>query len=190
MNLETELEQWRGAWQSPEAVPADLRRRVERQSRFMRIMVAADILVTVVIGGGALALAVRTPRPDKLLLAAATWLFIAIAWAFRWAISRGLWSTPTMHTAAFIDSLIRHCRAKLAGTVFGAILFVCEIVFCLGWIYQHLAPRPPLAAWLFFSSVFMDLVWLGTVAFFAFLIWYRRRKHAELAWLLTLHDPR
>lgn len=186
MNLDSELETWRREWQSEVAVPADLRRRVARQSRWLKIGIAADVLVTVVIGGGVMVLAARAQQSDMMLLAAATWLFIGIAWAFRLATSRGLWSPPAMHTAAFVDLLIRRCQAKIAATVFGAILYICEMAFCLGWIYRHNAPRPPLFAWLLFSSTFVDLVWLFTLAFYAFLVWYRRKKRAELEWLLSL----
>ena len=185
MNLDTELDVWRREWQSETAVPADLRRRVERQSRWLRIGIAADILVTVLIGGGVLVLAARSPLPDMLLLAAVTWSFIAAAWAFRLTITRGLWSPSAVNTAAFVDLSIKRCRAQLAATLFGAGLFVCEMVFCLGWIYRHSAPRPPLVAWLF-GSITNILVWLFSLAFFAFLAWYRRKKRAELAWLRTL----
>jgi hypothetical protein len=117
------------------------------------------ILVTVVIGGGVIALGARSPQPDMLLLAAATWSFIAVAWAFRLTVSRGLWSPNAIDTAAFVDLFIRRCHAQLKATVFGAGLDVCEMAFCLGWIYRHSAPRAPLLAWLF-GSLFNGLVWL------------------------------
>jgi hypothetical protein len=189
MSMDTELETWRREWQSETAVPADLRRRVERQSRWLKIGIAADILVTVAIGGGVIRLAARSPQPDMLLLAAATWSFIAIAWAFRLTISRGLWSPAAIDTVAFVDLSVRRCRAQLAATLFGAGLFVCEMAFCLGWIYRHSAPRAPLLSWLFFGSLINGLVWLFSLAFLVFLVWYRRKKGAELAWLLTLGEP-
>jgi hypothetical protein len=188
MNLDTELEAWRSEWQSEAAVPANLRQRVERQSRWMRLMIAGDVMVTVVIGGGTIGLAWRAPQADMVLLAAATWLFIAAAWAFRLMLNRGLWSPGEVDTAAFVELLIRRCRAKLAGTVFGGVLYICEIVFCLGWIYAHSAAHTPLLAWLFFSSVFIDLVWVFSAAFFGFLVWYQRKNRGELEWLMKLRD--
>ena len=178
MSLDAELEQWSSAWQSAAAVPPDLRQCVKRQSRWMRIMMAADILVTVVIGGGVTTLAVRAPQPAMVLLAAATWLFIAAAWAFALKVNRGLWAPAAVDTATFIELSIRRCRARLASTVFGAGLFVCEMAFCLGWIYRYSAHHMPWLAWLFLG--------LATLAFFAALVWYRRRKRAELAWLLKI----
>jgi hypothetical protein len=189
MSLDTELETWRREWQSDTAVPPDLRRRVARQSRWLKIGIAGDILVTVVIGGGVLALTARSPQPDMPLLAAATWSFIAVAWAFRLTISRGLWSPAAMDTAAFVDLSVRRCRAQLAATLFGAGLFVCEMAFCLGWIYRHSASRAPFLLWLFGLWI-NGLVGPLTLAFFLFLVWYRRKKRAELAWLLSLSEPR
>jgi hypothetical protein len=188
VSMDTELETWRREWQSEVAVPPDLRRRVERQSRWLKVMIAGDILVTVAIGGGVIALAARSSQPDMPLLAAATWLFIAAAWAFRLTITRGLWSPAAIDTSAFVDLSIRRCRAHLAATLFGAGLFVCEMAFCLGWIYHHTAPRAPLLSWLF-GSLFHGFVWLFSVAFFVSLAWYRRKKRAELAWLLSLNSP-
>ncbi|MGA2741471.1 MAG: hypothetical protein ABSG65_29055 [Bryobacteraceae bacterium] len=187
MDMDTELETWRRQWQAETSVPDDLRRRVERQSRWLKAGLAADILVTVAIGGGVIALAARAPRPDMLLLAAATWSFIAAAWAFRLTITRGLWSPTAIDTAAFVDLSIRRCRAQLAATLFGAGLFVCEMAFCLGWIYRHSAPHAPLLRWLF-GSFTGGIGWLCSLTFFVFLLWYRRKKRAEMAWLLSLRD--
>ena len=184
MNIDAELDVWRRQWQSSSAVPLDLRRKAARQSRLMKISLVADILVTVVIGGGTVGWARRSPQTDIVVLAAATWLFLAAAWTFRLTVHRGNWSPSGLDTTAFVEFLIRRCRATLAATAFGAGLFLCEIVFCLGWIYHHSPePRTPFWAWLFFTSLPIDIVWVSTVAFFGFLIWYRRRKQVELAYL-------
>ena len=186
MTKDTELDTWRREWQSEAAVPPDLRRRVERQSRWLKIGIAADVMVTAAIGGGVVALAARAPHADMLLLAAATWSFIAVAWVFRLSITRGLWSPAAIDTGAFVDLSVRRCRAQMKATLFGAGLYVCEMAFCMGWIYRYSATRTPLAQWLF-GSVFNALVWLCSVAFFVFLAWYRRKKRAELDWLVRLH---
>lgn len=187
MSLDTELETWRRDWQSAAAVPADLRRRVERQSRWLKIGIAGDIAVTVVIGGGVVALAARERQPGMWLMVAATWTFIAAAWAFRLTITRGLWSPAAIDTAAFVDLSLRRCRAQLKAAAFGGALFVCEIAFCMGWIYRHTTPHAPLMTWLF-ASAFHWAVWALSVVFFVSLAWYRGKKRAELAWLLNLRD--
>jgi hypothetical protein len=189
MNIDAELDVWRRQWQSDTSVHLDLRRKVDQQSRWMKIALAADSLVTIVIGGGAIAWAVRSPQADIVLLAVATWLFLAAAWTFTLVVHRGNWSPSGLDTAAFVEFLVRRCRGALAAIWFGAALFLTEIFFCLGWVYQHSAePRKALLVWLFFNSIPIDMVWLATLVFFVFLVWYRRKKLAELAYLQTLRD--
>jgi hypothetical protein len=187
MNIDAELDVWRQQWQSGTSIHLDLRTKVERQSRFMKIAFMVDILVTIVMGGGTTTWAVRSPQPDIVMLAAATWLFLAAAWTFTLTVSRGNWSPSALDTATFVDLSVRRCRGRIAAVRFAAGLFLCEIVFCLGWVYKHTPEqRKPLLTWLFFSSLPIDIVWLSTLAFFGFLVWYRRRKQAELAYLLDL----
>ena len=187
MNQETELDLWRRQWQSETTVPLDLRKRVERQTRFMKIGLLADILVTIVIGGGAIVWALLSPQSDIVLLAAVTWLFLAAAWTFSLTVNRRNWSPSTLDTAAFVELSVRRCAGRLAAVRFGVVLFLCEIVFGLGWVYRHSPEgRMPLLPWLFFSSLPIDIVWLATAAFSFFVVWYRRRKRAELAYFLNL----
>ena len=187
MNTDAELDVWREQWQSETSVPLDLRRKVERQTRFMKIGLLGDILVTIVIGGGTLLWALRSPQSDIMWLAAVTWLFIVAAWAFTLTVNRGSWSPSALDTAAFVELSVRRCRGRLAAVWFGAILFLCNIMFCLGWVYKHSGEtREPLLPWLLFSSLPIDIVWLSTLAFFTFLVWYRGKKRLDLAYFLTL----
>ena len=160
-----------------------LRKRVDRQARWLKIALAGDTLVTVVIGGPVAAWAVLSPQTDVIVLAVVTWILIAAAWAFRLHITRGNWGPTAMDTAAFVDFLIGRCRAQLAGIRFGAVLFIVNLTFCLVWIYQH-RPRPEIE-WFGWR---MDLIWLVGVAFYIFLFWWNGRKKRELAWLLGLRE--
>lgn len=177
MNMDTELEVWRRQWQSAAAVPADLRRKVERQSRFMRLMVLTEIVVTIVIGGGATMLAVRSPEPDMIVLASVVWFLFAATWAFALTTRRGLWSPASQSTSAFLDLSIRRCRSRRKAAIFGAVLYCCEMTFCLAWIYQHNAS---------IGSTTVLIVSVVTVLFAIWLIWYRRRIRAELRYLVSL----
>ena len=189
MNLDAELDIWRKQWQSEIPVSLDLRRKVERQTRWMKIGRLGDILVTIVIGGGTIFLALRSPEASKVLLAVVTWLLLAAAWAFSLTVNRGNWSPSALDTAAFVELSVRRCRSRLATVWFAAVLFLCNIGFSLGWAYinspEH---RKPLLAWLFFGSLPIDIVWLSTLAFFIFLVWYHARKRAELACLLKIRE--
>ena len=187
MNTDVELEVWREQWQAETAVPVNLRRSVERQSRLMKIGLLGDTLVTLVMGGGATAWALRSMDRGVALVAVATWVFLAAAWAVVLTMNRGLWAPSALDTVTFVDLSVRRCQSALATIWFAGGLFVCEVVFGLGWVYRHSAyghTRP--GSWLWFSSLRIDIVWICTVAFFGAMAWYRRKKRAELVSLLRL----
>ena len=177
MKPDLELEAWREQWQADTEVPADLRRKVERGSRYLRLVVALEVLVTVVLGGGATVLAVMDPRAEMVILAAAVWVFLGAAWAFATMNRRGSWSPATVSTAEFVDLSIRRCRNNLASAGFGAGLYFAEMAFCLTWLYWDPARRGPLPAMIFA---------VATPVFLVGLVRYRRRKRAELERLLEL----
>jgi hypothetical protein len=64
-----------------------------------------------------------------------------------------------------------------------------QLAFILTWVYHYSPARQTsLLTWLFFGSIPIDIVWVCTAAFFGFLVWYRRRKRAELTYLLGLRE--
>ena len=77
--MDFELERWQRHWRTQETVPPDLANAVESGTRKMRRGVFAEIVVTMIMGGGALGWAVVSRRPDVIVLAIAVWFFIAIA---------------------------------------------------------------------------------------------------------------
>lgn len=180
MNADLELENWQHQWQSVCVVPPDLRKRVERQSYFLKLALVLDTLVTIGIGGPVAAWAFHSPQADILVLAVVTWILIAAAWAFRFRITRGNWAPAAFDTTAFLQFLIGRCRAQLAAIRFGAVLFLVNLTFSLAWVYHHPGPHLSLFSWP------MDIVWVITVAFYLFLPWWHRRKQTELSWLQDL----
>jgi hypothetical protein len=181
MKMDSELELWRTDWQSSSEAPvlSDLSKRVARQSLYMRMMLLGDILVTLVIGGGTVVLAMRNPRIETAVLAAATWLFIGAAWIFGLSNRKNAWSPSATTTAAFLDLSIRRCRGNLRAVTFGAILYVVEMAFCLSWIYHDLG---------FLSSTLLLTIALVTLIFAALLLLHRKKKRTELAYLLNLQQ--
>jgi hypothetical protein len=179
MKLDAELDQWREQWQSSSEAPVllGLRKRVARQSLYMRIMLMADILVTAVIGGATVVLAIRDPRPATAILAAATWLFIAVAWIFGLSNRKDAWSPSASTMAAFLDLSIRRCRGNLRAITFGAILYIVEMAFCLSWVHHESNSL---------SSTLIIVIALITIILAALLIIYRKKKRADLTYLLTL----
>ncbi|HEV8038070.1 MAG TPA: hypothetical protein VGP62_04340 [Bryobacteraceae bacterium] len=180
MNLDAELELWREQWQASSEAPVltDLRKRVARQSLYMRIVLIAEILVTLVIGGGTMLLAMRNPQPAMLILAAATWLFITAAWIFGLSNRKAAWSPAAATNSAFLDISIRRCRANLRSVTFGAILYAVEMTFCLSWIHHESGSL---------SSTLIGVIALVTLIFATVLIWYRRKKRFDLSYLLNVH---
>jgi hypothetical protein len=172
-----ELESWREQWQSDAQVPADLRRKVARGTRYMRLMVALEVLVTVAMGGGFTAWAAVDPRAEMLVLAGAVWLFLAAAWTFAALNRRGTWSPSAPTTAEFVGLSIRRCRTRLAAARFGTGLYFAEMAFCLTWLYRDPARRVPGPAIIFAVATPLFLIGVARC---------RRRTQAELARLREL----
>jgi hypothetical protein len=187
IHVDIELEGWREQWQmTPDTSPPDLRERVARQSRRARIFMIAPVLVTAIMGGGFSVQAAASPGAESITLAAAVWVFIAIAWGAGLLTSRGTWEPLADTTAAFIDLSIRRCRSTLRGLTFGVVLYVAELAFCIAWrVYQSGQNHGALMTVLASPSV-VALGWVGLPAFVGFVLWYGRRKREELAHLVDL----
>ncbi len=152
-------------------MPADLRRKVERGSRNLRLLLTLEVLIAVVLGGGSTLLATINQRTEMVVLSAAVWLFLGAAWTFALMTRRGTWSPVAVSTAEFLDLSIRRCQRRLASSGFGAGLYFVEMAFCLTWLYWDPARREPLPAIIF--SV-------ATPIFVVGLVWYWRKTRAEL----------
>lgn len=179
MTTDTELESWREQWQSNAVVPADLSRTVTRGTRNMRLMLACEVLITLVIGGGTTMWAVHEPSGEMVVLTAAVWLFIAAAWTFAMVSRRGTWSPAAPTTTEFIELSIRRCRMRLLSAQFGVWLYFVEMAFDLAWLYRDRTRRVPGPAIL--CAVITPLFLAGVAR-------YRRKTKAELAGLLELID--
>jgi hypothetical protein len=139
MTSDPELDAWRADWQSADAIPPDLRRRVEQHIRAGRHTWWPPIAVTVVVGGWTLAWAVTSGERVAIQTALATWLFIAVTWATTLGLLRhfgGRRRPDAATTVAFLDFAIRVCRATRAGIVAGAVLYALFFVGILFWRFQ------------------------------------------------------
>jgi hypothetical protein len=185
MNENVELDRWRLLWQARADGPdaADLRHRVERETRRRKAALIAPVLVTLFIGGGTTALAVATRGTQEIAVAIEAWLFIAVTWGVALWIDRGTWAPLGNATTAFVDISIRRCRSDITGLRVAVLLYVGQFVAILA-LKQSLSPVPPLdllTAW--------PVVLLGWVVFPLFLVWtisYGRSRERELRRLLEL----
>jgi hypothetical protein len=182
--MDVELERWQRQWRAQEAVAPDLVTSVEAGTRNMRRGVIAEILVTVVMGGGSSAWAFAAGRTDVTALAIAVWIFIAVAWTASLLLRRGAWQPVTATTSAFVDVSILRCERSLRAIWIQAVLYVAILVFDLVWLYYYrgessvaeFLTRPPV---LVFLLIVTPLV--AAVA-----RWYRRRLLRELKNLTAL----
>jgi hypothetical protein len=186
MKPDVELDAWRRNWQAVSAVPADVTERVERETRMMQRFVAAEVVVTVVFGGGSLAWAALSHRTDTRWLVIGIWVFIAIAWATSLLLRRGVWGPVTKTTTAFLELSILRCRRRRKALVAQSVLYVMFLSFDLIWIYFQRTRQVPLDVAAFLTSGSVLCVWAITAALAAMAVRQRRRLGRELENLTNL----
>ncbi len=189
MSTDVELEKWRRHWQGgpADAPRADdverLRRHVVRETRLIKLGMIAPVMVTVLIGGGAVLRALRSGEAIDVVLAVENWIFIIALWVGCLAIARGTWRPLADTTAAFVDLSIRRREANLRGATFGAWCYVLQ--FLIVTVVMSIATSVEAVAVLTSWPVIV-LGWVGVPSVFAALYWYRRRQRPELARLREL----
>lgn len=184
MDADVELQSWRAQWETSTVVVADLKARVEHETRVMRWMLAGEVLVTVVIGGSTVGWAVVSRRTDAVVLAIGTWVFIAIAWAVSFLLRRDAWAPAAMNAAAFLDLSIVRCRRRREAISAQAILYAAILAFDLLWIYFTAPERPRVTA--FLTSGAIAWVWPLTALLAGLGLRNRRRLARELQTLERL----
>ena len=182
MIVDSELEQWRSDWAAQEVVAPDLLATVKRQSILLRLALLGEVLVTVVIGGGVIALALRERAADTTILALGTWTFLAAAWAFGLWNRRGAWSPAALSTAECLDLTIRRCAASIRAAAFSIVFFLVEMLFCVAWIAHHNGSAA------FLAAPPMILVEVASIFVLGGLVVYRARRKAELARFLEMRS--
>jgi pimeloyl-ACP methyl ester carboxylesterase len=182
--MDLELVRWQRQWRAQDATPPDLARSVEAGTRSMRRGIIAEILVTVVMGGGSIAWALATRRPDVSVLAIAVWIFIAVAWTASLLLRRGAWQPATATTAAFVDISILRCERSLQAIWIQVALYVVILTFDFVWLYFHLGMSSIRELLVRPASLVALLVVTPMLA--AAAMWYRRRLLRELKNLVEL----
>jgi hypothetical protein len=183
MSTDGELESWRRQWQSGAPPAADtnaveeLRRRVLRETRWLKWSLVAPILVTVGVGGAMSVRALRTAQLMDVLFAIETWIFTLVTWIGCLWIAHGTWRPLADTTAAFVDVSIRRREANARGATFGLCLYVAQLVF----VVLALGTASPAGVVpLLTSSLVIVAGWIvvpiGLVALFLF----HRRQRVEI----------
>jgi len=178
-----ELDVLQAAWhQNGEPVPAGLQKLVGRQTLFLQLGAAAEILVSVTFLGGSFWLAVTQREPEFVALAAGIWIVTLAAAIYSFQNRTGTWRPAALDTRAFLELSLRRCRASLRAVTFGLYLLLVEVVLLAGWHAWYWAGHPPapgMAVWLTASCL--------PAVFLIALLLFRSRKRRELTRLEALH---
>ena len=187
MHPDLELDTWREHWRAPAAtLPVDLAARVERETRRMRRLYAAEIALVLAYCGGSAAWAMLSGRADIVVLAIGIWTFTAIACTMSWLLRRGAWSPVASTTTAFLELSILRCRRRRESVAAQAVLYVMILAFDLIWIYFQRARSEAITPVEFLTGSSLYWVWAVTIVLGTFAVWYRRRLARELDNLIQL----
>jgi hypothetical protein len=185
MNGDLELDSWRQQWQRQPAQPsaAALKESVLRETRRVKVMMLAPVAVSVGMGGWAFLRAWLAPEPAAVTLAIGVWSYIALAWAGCLWIARGTWRPRGETTAAFLQLAIGRCESALKSVPFGIALYAFELAFMGLWAVRNGVGTPAEVAT---APPMIVIGWLGGPLFVVLMLWYARRKRAELVSLREL----
>lgn len=184
--LDVELERWRHQWRTQEAVAPDLATAVEAGTRKMRRGLITEIVVTILMGGGAIGWAFASRRIEVVVLAVAVWILIGIAWTASMLLRRGAWQPVTATTSAFVEISILRCERNLQAIWIQAALYVVILTFDLIWLYFYRA-ESSISEFLMRPAVLV-FVFVVTPLLAATAMWYRRRLLRELKNLVELRS--
>lgn len=176
--MDLELERWQRQWRAQEVAPPDLAKSVEAGTRSLRRTLIAEIIVTVVMGGGVSAWALAAGRIEATVLAVAVWIFLAIAWTASLLLRRGAWQPLTATTAAFVAVSILRCERSLQAIWIQVALYIVILTFDFVWLYFYLGASSIRALLMRPPSLVALLVVTPMLA--AAATWYRRRLLREL----------
>jgi len=119
-----EFLKWQQLWQSHRVVPAELIRKVERRTVRMQAVRVAEIVVTIVMGGGLIAATIVHPFMRQsywVVLTLITWVFILAAWIVSLRISRNAWHAEEPSISAYVDLQVRRYQQQISGIRSGTI---------------------------------------------------------------------
>lgn len=140
-----EFSKWQDLWQSHQAVPISLIRRVERQTLRMKALRIAEIAVTILVGGGLIGATIAHPlmeRPYWVALTLMTWLFTVALWVVSLRSSRNAWRVAEPSISAYIDLQVRRYQQQISGIRSGTIVTLlfstCLLIIVFGALTHSL----------------------------------------------------
>jgi hypothetical protein len=122
-------EDFRAMAEPPSA--SELRRRVVRHGRLLRVLFALEVAVGIAMFVGPAVWLAIAPTPRLWAWSLTLWGFEAIAVVFGWINRRGTWTPVDDSLLAQLDLTELRCRRLHRTLVFVPILFAAEIAFVL-----------------------------------------------------------
>ena len=187
MHVDPELASWQRQWQSHSAPAADIRQRVERETRRMQRWRVFEIANTVICCGGVVIWAIVARRADVTILASAICVLFAVAWGVSATLTRGVWAPLATTTTGFLELSIERCRRRLREMAVQCAGYVVLVTFDVLWLYTYRASADTqLRA--FLTSAPLLAVWMLTAVLAAAAVWQTSRLRRELTNLLALRE--
>lgn len=181
MISDPELDQWSELWRSGEALETGLAERARKAVWRFRMGIYLEVLVTVVMGGGATVWALRAHQTPVTLLAIWVWISLAVAWLFRFISDWNDFTGAAVETGSYLATLLRRLRSSLRAAEFGGVLFFVQLMVTSTWVFRELnrLGHVSVSEYLLLPANLVFAV--GTVGFVVWLVRYRRRLHREIA---------
>ncbi|HLJ88322.1 MAG TPA: hypothetical protein VKZ53_15995 [Candidatus Angelobacter sp.] len=176
-----ELEAWQKAWHSETEPLPELKKRVQRQSRWWIARTATGVVLLLGIGAFAIWAALLEPSAVRVVWAVGVWITILAGIVHRAWNQRQTWRPSAQTTLAFAELMYRRALAKVR-----AVHFSVHLVWAYYAFYAVLCVWQGKTLW---QSMKADpLVWIGVgagmlltgVAYWMWMRWLLRRRNKAL----------
>lgn len=166
---------WRTGEHQSATLTEQLARRVRRQSDSLRLILAGEIVLTLVILVVSGAAIIRNAGAGALRVGAMVVLYTAAVWAFTLWNRRGIWAPYGETTADFVALLRVRAQRRIRTAWFSQIVITVAAL---------LLSREMQAAWRAGEVSLVDWVWIYfgvyTAAVIVWSVWYRRQARREM----------
>lgn len=167
----------------PTIDPSQIRRLADRQTRRMRLVVLAEVAVTLVTAG-VVWWVLRVERGAVALgWAVAAGLHAGVVWGFSIWNRIGIWRPLGESTAAYLRLARERLRRQRRSATFTLWLVGIEVAALLAWLRLDADPgRTPRSGWAWFPAAVVTTTAIGWAW------WYRVRAVRQLARLGVLES--
>jgi hypothetical protein len=186
MITDPELDQWSKLFRSQQSEPAEIVSRAKKAVRRFRLIIYSEIAVTVVAGGGATIWALNSHQTSVTLLAIWIWISIAAAWLFRLKNDWNDFTGVAVATGSYLNTLLRRLRSNLRAADFSGILFAVQLCATSAWVFSERNGQSHITLRDYLSLPPNIFFAVGTVAFYIWLFFYRRKLQTQIQDLTKL----